>query len=114
MNKASKGYFRKEKYSASLIPMHEEDSHPVYHSHCNILPWKALHVVNRMSKQLSFFNKSYIVELRGTIGIASASITKYDFDLKKRQDSPRFASTLCSNFYIILALIKAIRSLEFV
>ena len=67
-----------------------------------------------LHKQLSFFNKSYIVEVEGMTGISSASITKYDFDLKKRQDSPRFASTLCSNFYIILALIKAIRSLEFV
>ena len=86
MNKTSKGYFGKEKYSASLIPMHEEDSHPVYHSHCNILPWKALHVVNRMSKQLSFFNKSYIVEVEGMTGISSASITKYDFDLKKRHN----------------------------
>ena len=33
-----------------------------------------------------------------------------DIPIIKRQDSPRFASTLRSNFYIILALIKAIRS----
>ncbi len=91
IKKISKGYFRKGKYSVSLIPMREEDTHPVFHSHCNILqpltsnllPWKTLHVINRLPKHLSFFNKSYIAEVEGATGIAPTSITKYGFDLKK-------------------------------
>ncbi|MBT5400110.1 hypothetical protein HOL24_06170 [bacterium] len=83
MKKISKGYFRKGKYSISLISMHKEDSHPVYHSRYNILPWKALRVVNGMPEQLLFFNKSYIVEVEGMTRVAPTSITKYDFDLKK-------------------------------
>ena len=39
-----------------------------------------------LHKQLSFFNKSYIVEVESMTGISSASITKYDFDLKKRHN----------------------------